>query len=54
MYVVSRIVLIPDIQLDSIAFFPYLSWGANNELAGVATLMAVLQTIGKLKADVRS
>ena len=39
-------------QLDSIAFFPYLSWGANNELAGIATLMAVLETIGKLKQDV--
>jgi nicastrin len=38
-------------KLDSIAFFPYLSWGANNELAGVATLMAVLETIGNLKRE---
>ena len=41
-------------QLDSIAFFPYLAWGANNELAGIATLMAVLETIGKMKKDVRA
>ena len=39
-------------QLDSIAFFPYLSWGANNELAGVATLMAVLEILGSLKRSV--
>jgi nicastrin len=38
-------------KLDSIAFFPYLSWGANNELAGIATLMAVLETIGNLKRE---
>jgi nicastrin len=38
-------------KLDSIAFFPYLSWGANNELAGVATLMAVLETIGNLRRE---
>ena len=39
-------------QLDSIAFFPYLSWGANNELASIATLMAILETIGRLKQNV--
>lgn len=40
------------LQLDSTAFFPYLSFGANNEVAGIATLMAVADALGQLKKRV--
>ncbi|KAL5499803.1 hypothetical protein EMCRGX_G011264 [Ephydatia muelleri] len=38
-------------KLDSTAFFPYLSFGANNEVAGIATLMGVAGALGQLKKE---
>jgi len=38
-------------KLDSTAFFPGLSFGANNELAGIATLLAVIDQLGRLKRE---
>ena len=40
------------LQLDSSAFFPYLSYGANNEMAGIVTLLAVAEALGDLKRNV--
>ena len=36
-------------QLDSSSFFPYLSYGANNDVSGIATLLAVVDVLGRLK-----
>ena len=44
--------LFAHIQLDSTAFFPYLSFGANNEVAGIATLMAIADALGQQKKQV--
>lgn len=38
-------------KLDSTAFFPYLSFGANNEVAGIATLMGIAGALGQLKKE---
>lgn len=39
-------------QLDSSAFFPYLAYGANNEMAGIVTLLSIAKLLGDMKRNV--
>ena len=39
-------------QLDSSAFFPYLAYGANNEMAGIVTLLTIAKLLGDMKRNV--
>ena len=39
-------------QLDSSALIPDLAFGANNEVAGIVTQLAIADALGRLKKDV--
>ena len=40
--------------MDSSSFFHQLSFGANNDAAGIVALLGALEALGKLKRDVKS
>ena len=43
------IILEPNLQVDSNSFFLHQSYGANSEVAGIVTLLAVIEQLGRLK-----
>lgn len=47
----SQDIIIVATKLDSNAFIPYLSYGANNEVAGIVTQLAVADALGRMKRD---